>query len=75
MVTRPPGSSDTLPSSLQRQFCTVVGGIGYRPEVGVWQLGAVLQGGKEEVSDEAMGTMDLDHAFEKCVSRGQKIKN
>lgn len=52
-----------------------LGGIRHRPEDCVWQLRAVLQGGEEEVSDEAMGTMDLDRAFEKCVSRGQKIKN
>lgn len=29
------------------------------------KLGTMLQGGEEEVSNEAMETMDLDHAFGK----------
>lgn len=36
------------------------------------KLGAVLQGGKEEVSDEAMETVDLDHAFEKYGSEAER---
>lgn len=38
----------------------------------VLKLGAVLQGGEEEVSDEATET--VDHAFEKCVCKDQKKK-
>lgn len=33
------------------------------------KLGTLLQGGKEEVSDEAMEARCLDHAFDKCVSK------
>lgn len=36
------------------------------------KLGAVLQGGEEEVSDEAMETVDLDGAFEKSVSEAER---
>lgn len=32
----------------------------------------MLQGGKEEVSDEAMETVDADHAFEKYVSEAKR---
>lgn len=39
------------------------------------KLGAMLQRGGEEVSNEAMETMDLEHAFGKCVrSKGQKSR-
>lgn len=37
------------------------------------KLGTVLQGSEEEVSDEAMETVDLHQTFEKCVNIGQKI--
>lgn len=33
-------------------------------------LEAVLQGGEEEVCDEATETVDLDPALEKCVNKG-----
>ena len=32
----------------------------------------MLQGGKEEVSDEAMETVDVDYAFEKYVSKAKR---
>lgn len=35
-------------------------------------LGAMLQVGEEEVSDEAMETMDLDHALEKYVNEAKR---
>lgn len=40
----------------------------------VLKLGGVLQGGEGEVSDEATETTDLDHAFEKCVSKAERTK-
>lgn len=49
-----------------------MGGMRYHENT-VLKLGAVLQGGEEEVSDEAMETTG-HHAFEKCASKGQKNK-